>query len=287
MRKSKTVLLACFGILGFLCFGMAGKDAKDAFTRHVDTVKKKAPAGFTVVEQFPFVVVGDESPASVKRWATETIQWSVNALKREYFERDSDETIDIWLFKDKTSYEKYALELFHEKPTTPYGFYSPANHALIMNISTGGGTLVHEIVHPFMRTNFPACPPWFNEGLASLYEQCDERNGRICGLTNWRLAKLQETIRAGKTVPFQRLMAMNDDTFYGQGSNYSECYAQARYLCYYLQERNLLQKYYREFTANTKSDTTGFESLKKVLGEKDMDAFQKKWEQFVLKLSFP
>jgi len=28
--------------------------------------------------------------------------------------------------------------------------------------------LVHEIVHPFMRANFPECPAWFNEGLASL-----------------------------------------------------------------------------------------------------------------------
>ena len=34
-----------------------------------------------------------------------------------------------------------------------------------MNISTGGGTLVHEIVHPFIEANFPACPPWLNEGL--------------------------------------------------------------------------------------------------------------------------
>ena len=48
-----------------------------------------------------------------------------------------------------------------------------------MNISTGGGTLVHEIVHPFIQSNFPNCPSWFNEGLGSLYEQCRERNGKI------------------------------------------------------------------------------------------------------------
>ena len=40
-----------------------------------------------------------------------------------------------------------------------------------MNIATGGGTLVHEIVHPFMAANFEQCPSWFNEGLGSLYEQ--------------------------------------------------------------------------------------------------------------------
>ena len=46
-----------------------------------------------------------------------------------------------------------------------------------MNIATGGGTLVHEIVHPFVEANFPGCPTWFNEGLGSLYEQSAERKG--------------------------------------------------------------------------------------------------------------
>ena len=50
-----------------------------------------------------------------------------------------------------------------------------------MNISTGGGTLVHEIVHPFVAANFPNCPAWFNEGLGSLYEQSGEVNGAIHG----------------------------------------------------------------------------------------------------------
>jgi len=51
---------------------------------------------------------------------------------------------------------------------------------------------VHEIVHPFMAANFPDCPAWFNEGLASLYEQSSERDGKIIGLTNWRLAVCRE-----------------------------------------------------------------------------------------------
>ena len=64
-------------------------------------------------------------------------------------------------------------------------------------------------------------------------------------------------------------------------------YAQARYLCYYLQEKNLLTKYYQEFTKNIKQDPNGYETLKKILNEKDMADFQKRWEQWVLKLRFP
>jgi len=33
-----------------------------------------------------------------------------------------------------------------------------------------------------------------------------------------------------------------------------------------------------------KQDPTGYETLKRVLGESDMDAFKKKWEKFVLEL---
>ena len=46
-------------------------------------------------------------------------------------------------------------------------------------------------------------------------------------------------------------------------------------------------KYYRDFLANRKEDPTGFQTLKKVLGERDMIAFTKKWEEFVGKLTFP
>ena len=125
---------------------------------HVRQLKSRAPAGFTVVEQAPFVVIGDEPAATVRARATDTVKWAVDRLKRDFFAKDPDDTIDIWLFKDETSYEKNTQTLFHEKPTTPFGYYSAQHKALIMNIATGGGTLVHEIVHPFMRADFPPCP---------------------------------------------------------------------------------------------------------------------------------
>ena len=176
--------------------------------------------------------------------------------------------------------------MFQDTPTTPFGYYSAEHRALVMNIATGGGTLVHEIVHPFMRANFPACPAWFNEGLASLYEQSAEKNGRIRGLVNWRLKGLEQAIRDGKTVSFKQLTSMSDAEFYGGANraNYSQHYAQARYLCYYLQEHGLLVRFYREFAAGADRDPAGYLTLQRVLGESDMAAFKKKWESFVLGL---
>jgi hypothetical protein len=239
-----------------------------------------------VVSQPPFVVIGDESPDTVRRHATDTVKWAVDRLKQDFFRRNPEEIINIWLFRDESSYRRHTRLLFNETPTSPFGYYSAEHHALIMNIATGGGTLVHEIVHPFMRANFPECPAWFNEGLASLYEKATERDGHIRGLVNWRFRGLERAIQEGKILSIQRLTSMSEAEFYGgiNSTNYSQHYAQARYLCYYLQEQGLLVKFYHEFVANAKDDPTGYATLQRVVSARDMGTFQKQWEKFVLGL---
>jgi hypothetical protein len=257
-------------------------DTKD-FQKHVDSLKSKLKdRGFTVLIETPFVVIGDEPEALVKRRSQDTVKWAVDKLKQEYFTKDPADILEIWLFKDDASYRKHAKEFFNDEPDTPYGYYSPHNKALIMNIATGGGTLVHEIVHPFIEANFPAAPAWFNEGLGSLYEQSGEVDGRIHGYTNWRLSGLQRGIRMGMVPAFKALMSTTRNEFYGDrtGNNY----AQARYLCYYLQQKKLLTRFYKEFWTNQKADPTGYGSLQNVLGRRDMAVFQREWEAFVLGL---
>jgi hypothetical protein len=254
------------------------------YAQHIHKLKSRVPEGFTIVLQRPFVVLGNESPETVRYRAKKTIDWAISRFKLDYFERDPSQIIDIWLFEDAVSYEEFTQRLFNEKPTTPYGFYSPHNHALVMNIATGGGTLVHEIVHPFIASNFPDCPSWFNEGLASLYEQAHDREGHIAGMTNWRLRGLHAAIRDRKLPSFEKLCRTTTSEFYDRdrGTNY----AQARYLCYYLQEQGLLVKFYRAFRKNVGHDPTGIETLKMILGEEDLAAFQQRWQTYVLKLEF-
>ena len=292
MSRSFTNLVLHLGA-AMLASGTMALSAEFATNSTSDTTLAKhlarlrVPEGFAAVVQPPFVVLGDEPPDQVRTRATNTVKWAVDRLKREYFPRDPAEIIDIWLFRDQTSYTNHAQVLFHDTPTTPFGYYSAEHHALIMNIATGGGTLVHEIVHPFLRTNFPECPAWFNEGLASLYEQSADQQGHIRGLVNWRFKGLERAIKDGKTISFQQLTATSDSEFYGSAGNYSQYYGQARYLCYYLQEKGLLKKFYHEFVAGAKTDPTGFRTLQRVLGETDMAAFQKKWEKFILGLRKP
>jgi hypothetical protein len=175
--------------------------------------------------------------------------------------------------------------LFGIEPTTPFGYYSQRHRALVMNISTGGGTLVHELVHPLMAANFPQCPTWFNEGLASLYEQCGDRDGRIWGQTNWRLRGLQRAIREGRLRDFQTLCGTRPDEFYRNGP--SVFYAQARYLCYYLQESGKLHEFFWNFRSSVDRDPTGYQTLQRTLQVTDMQQFHQDWEEFVLELEYP
>lgn len=254
------------------------------YAQHVMALREGKARGFNLVVEPPFVVIGDGSQDELRNMANHIVRWTTTRLKLDFFASDPKEILDIWLFGDSDSYEKNTLRLFGSPPSTPFGFYSSEHHSLVMNIDTGGGTLVHEIVHPYIAANFPHSPAWFNEGLGSLFEQSAERDGHIVGQTNWRLAGLQKDIIRKKLPRFKTLLSTTRDQFYERdpGSNY----AQSRYLLYYVQEQGLLPKFYHEFLDHQKADTTGLATLKRVLNEPDLDAFQARWEQWVLGLRF-
>lgn len=303
------------------------------YAQQVIKVRSQAVEGFEIIIQKPFVVAGDGPLSTTREIARDTIGWAVTRLKQEYFSDDPAQIICIWLFKDEESYRKNAERIWGDAPDTPFGYYSHRHQALVMNIDTGTGTLVHELVHPFIATNFPECPSWFNEGLASLYEQCGDNRGHIWGRTNWRLKGLQEIIEPPKPpepeakpeptdrgaappgkdgassdaatpgkeppskppvverrelAPFKVMCGTSDSAFYyaDRGSNY----AQARYLCYYLQQQGLLRKFYHQFRKDVQSDPTGYATLKSVLGisdEAEMEKFFQKWKDWVMQLRYP
>jgi hypothetical protein len=262
-----------------------GRFSPAQYAQHVLALKPMLRPEFTVVLEPPFVVVGDEAPDQVRERAAGTVRWAVQKLKKDFFSKDPDRILTVWLFRGKDSYEEYTRKYFSGSPSTPYGYYTSEHNALVMNIATGGGTLVHEIVHPFMEANLPDCPSWLNEGLGSLFEQSSDRGGHIVGLTNWRLPGLQRAIRSGRVPSFSTLLHTSRSDFYDDdpGTNYS----QSRYLLYYLQEKGLLLRFWSEYRKDRAADPSGFTTLSRVLGESDMAAFQKRWEAEVMKLSFP
>ncbi|HEY4393196.1 MAG TPA: C39 family peptidase [Polyangia bacterium] len=252
-----------------------------ALAQHVMKLKAKAeiPDGYATRIVGPFFVIGDEAPARVEHYA-KTISWTVDHLKRDFHMREPPNVIDVWLLGDADSYVDTVLRLLGLRPSTPYGFFMPSQQALFMNIATGGGTLVHELVHPFIGASFPAVPAWFNEGLASLYEAVREEHGQMWGLPNWRLGGLQRAIRAGKLPSFAAMTGDTREHFYTSNTSY----AQARYLCLYLQEKGLLHRYYDQFLAGAAGDPSGYKTLVRVLGNPAMSDFERQWQAWVLAL---
>jgi hypothetical protein len=235
-----------------------------------------------VVAQPPFVLAGDLSPEDLEAWRQRTIEPAARAMAASYFRTPPDRPITVLLFANEASYRQWASALFGDEDVSVYGYYKPGRRTLVMNIATGGGTLVHELTHAMVDFDFPAVPDWFNEGLASLHEQCRFRpDGRgIDGLVNWRLPALQETIRQGRLRSLRRLIG--DDDFRGQDVGLN--YAQARYFCLFLQERNLLEDFYRRLRSNRADDPLGLATVGEVFPELSWEQLDTDFQAWALEL---
>ena len=239
--------------------------------------------GFRYTVAGPFVIAGDGTRAQINRYRDGTILAAARALKATYFEKDPAEPVLVLLFESRGPYARLAKKWFNDDDVPHYGFFRRRDNVMLMNVSTGTGTLVHELVHALIAPDFPAVPDWFNEGLGSLYEQCSIGGDRITGHENWRLPALQKAIRTGELRPLRELI--EDEDFYDRdrvGMNY----AHARYLLMYLQEEGVLAQYYKRFRAAAKEDPQGLKTLEALIEPKDLEQLEKDWRKWVMTLRF-
>ena len=230
-----------------------------------------------------FVIAGDGGPVRLRRYRDGTVRAATRALRATYFDSEPAEPVLILLFETAGPYKRLARKWFGDADVPHYGVFRRGDRVMLMNVGTGTGTLVHELVHALLAPDFPECPDWFNEGLASLYEQCSLAGDTIRGHENWRLPALQDAIRNKQLRPLEEMIT--DEQFYDDelvGINY----AQARYLMFYLQEKGLLTAYYKRFRDGVKDDPTGLATLKRVLKTDDLAAVERDWRKWVLSLRF-
>ncbi|HUY89213.1 MAG TPA: hypothetical protein VMV10_10800 [Pirellulales bacterium] len=252
--------------------------------------RKLGPA-CQVIARAPFVVAGDLAKAELERWARQTIEPAARAMARRYFAVAPSQPITVLLFRDEQSYNHYADQLFGDAQISVYGYYKPNLRTLVMNIGTGGGTLVHELTHALVDFDFPDAPDWFNEGLASLHEQCRIRRDEssIDGLENWRLHGLQETIRRGKLRSLEALI--HDPEF--RGAEVGLNYAQARYFCLFMQRgenprgADVLAEFYARLRAGQRDDPHGAAAVRKTFPKQSWAELDAVFQRWVLALPAP
>ena len=196
------------------------------------------------------------------------------AYFNERFSKRPERAISVYLFAEARSYDAYCKARWGEACSTPYGFYLRDDRRIVMNVAPGIGTLTHELVHPLVETDFPNAPDWINEGIASLYEQFQlPRAGEIRGGKNWRHPRLLRALASKKErehASLTALFAMSDAVFRGEREDLN--YAAARYLCQWLDSKDLLWPFYRRWRDGYAQDPTGEKAFTAIVGKTPAEA---------------
>ncbi len=244
----------------------------DSCRREAEALGRKLDRSFATIISPPFVIVGNMPRRTVRAYADHTIVAAAEAMWADYFRKKPDKVIRILLFKDEKSYRYWAKKLLGDEKVSYFGYYRSWDRTMVMNIGTGGGTLVHELTHALIVYDFPDVPTWFNEGLGSLHEQCRIRPKGIIGYVNWRLPALKTAIRRGTLRPLRELVTRRDFRGKLMGLNY----AQARYFVMYMQKRGLLGKFYEYFREHHTGRGADVKAIEHVFG-KGIDTIEKKF----------
>jgi len=214
----------------------------------------------------PFVLAGPG--ASALRGAEPFIESVLGAYRNGRFGRSPERAISIYVFPAAAAYHAYCRRVYGgQECVSRFGFYQPDERRIVMQ-GGAGGTLSHELAHPFFEADFPTGPIWLNEGIASVFEQpILHPEGEIHGGKNWRLPRLLQALGSPSerdVARIEALFGMTDDTF--RGARESLHYAIARYTCQWLDERGFLWPFYQAYRDGIASDPTGEAAFRQVVG---------------------
>ena len=238
----------------------------------------KLQPGCRILVRTPFILAGDIPESRLDRLHRDLIVPISRALQTCYFDRQPTEPVTILIFSNDRVYRKHARMLDGRAHASYSGYYQRDDRRIVMNIATGYGTLAHELTHALAHFDCPQLPQWFDEGFASLHEECRvSKDGlKLDGRSNWRLAYLLPALKTGRLPSLDSLMSRQTI----RGENEAVLYAQSRYFCLYLQQRGLLAHFYRKLKATIHTDPTGRTALRELLHADSLDGVEqdfRKW----------
>jgi len=235
----------------------------EVYSQASSRIQSRLPESWPVVDHYPFLVTGNLPERELQKSLTEVILPTAEALTIDYFDQPPEEPITLVLMADDLSYADALGRLGHSGREEYAGIYSRKNRRLILNLSTGDGTLAHELTHALAHADFPRMPEWFDEGLASLHEESifSSDGRRLIGQPNWRDRLLREALQREKPPGIEGLIIGK----FG-GREPAVDYALSRNICLYLQSHDLLGPYYRKCRAKIHDDPSGGWSLLEIAG---------------------
>ena len=232
----------------------------------------------TILIRPPYVIAGDMPEEVLDRLHRDVIRPTERALNVSFFDTVPTEPITIIAFADEPRFREFALRVDRRKAESYYGYYLRPQRRVVVNVSTGGGTLAHELTHALAHFDFPLMPEWFDEGLASLFEQSEftDSNHRLTGTDNWRVHHVLRAMHENHLRPTGDLVQGKSV----RANNEAIDYAHARYVCLFLQDQQLLEPFYRKLRSRAETDPTGWQTLREIVvceKAQDLDADFHRW----------
>lgn len=236
----------------------------------------------SLIVRAPFILAGDLSEAELDRVWRDIIVPTRRALSLAYFDAEPTQPITLLLYSNETAYRDAAQRLDGRESANYYGYYIRTDRRIVANIGTGEGTLAHELVHALTHFDYPDMPEWFDEGLASIFEEADFSDDglHLTGLSNWRLNHLLHALQNRRLQSLESLITARDI----RPDRQSVDYAHSRYFCLYLQEHGLLQGVYRKLRANAATDASGLRTLCEIFDTPTLDTVDRDFREWVITL---
>jgi len=266
-------------------FGEARLDAnqaelKDACQQTAEDLPPLLDARCNILVREPYVLAADFSEERLEQIYRETILPTSQALSTGYFDIKPHEPITILMFSGDRMYRRHAKRLDGRENANYHGYYQRTDRRIVLNLSTGNGTLAHELTHALAHFDFPNMPEWFDEGLASLHEQSrfTDDGLRLEGTSNWRINYVLPAVHSNRLHSLSELMSARTVRTKEEAVHY----AHARYFCLFLQSRNLLEPFYRKFRHTAEQDPTGIETLSEVLQLDSMETVDRDFRSWLL-----
>jgi hypothetical protein len=214
-----------------------------------------------------FLVVSLGSQRSAEEHYKKGIANFDNYFKKTYSFQKSNYYITILLTENPIDLIEATNRLYPEAQLKPYvpflGFYNKKDNLIA---ATGGafgyGTLLHELIHAFVNSDFPEAPLWFNEGLATLYERTQWQGNTLKSLPNWRFDRL----RASDFSSLEQLVGNINAKRYNL--------AEIRMLLLYFDQLGKTGELYNFIKTNK-------DSLNLASCLQHFDLKQSKWEEFI------
>lgn len=215
-------------------------------------IKNLVGSEFQVESIGQFILVSSSGQSqSDLQFIGRVLQKTIRSFTTQYKMPIPKYLITMYLLPSRSELQEFSQEIHGIKmPKASIG-YSFQNDLSMVGVvpSVAVGTLIHELFHLQVHSEFGDVPPWLDEGIAALYEESEFRGDTILGKPNWRGRILKEaweirpSIEALVKMDWSAFDNLNNTQEIQQATNH----AMARYFMLYLQDKKKLTVVYDAF----------------------------------------